>query len=85
MFAAILCSNQLKAEISNIIILSMTVAHFYSSTVVGLFSQVGVLFGGIISKVPGLCVFIAFSFVVSCVNGFLSFVLLAFNRLYFML
>ncbi len=58
----------------------MTVAHFYSSTVVGLFSEIGVLFDDIVSKVPGLCVIIGFTCVVSCANGFLNSVLLAFNR-----
>ncbi len=45
LFVGILCTKKLKAEISNIIILNMTIAHFYSSVVVGIFAQIGVIFG----------------------------------------
>ena len=45
LFTSILFNNQLKAEQSNIIVLSMTVAHFYSCTFVGLFSEISLLFG----------------------------------------
>jgi len=59
----------------------MTIAHFYSSTVINSFAQIGVIFGeDFFKKIPGLCVFIASTCLVACQNGFVNSVLLAFNR-----
>jgi hypothetical protein len=81
LISAILCTKKLKAEISNIIILSMTIAHFYSSVVVGTFAQIGVIFGKeFFNRVTGFCGFIAFTCLLACQIGFFSSGLLAFNR-----
>jgi len=62
----------------------MTVAHFYSSVVIGTFSQIGVIFGEeFFNKVPALCVFLASTCVVACQNGFFNSALLAFNRFFY--
>jgi len=83
LFVGILCTKKLKAEISNIIILSMTIAHFYSSVVVGTFAQIGVIFGKeFFNRVTGFCGFIAFTCLLACQIGFFSSGLLAFNRHY---
>ena len=81
MFGAIVCTKKLKNETLNIIILSMTVAHFYSSFVIGATSQIGVLFGEeFFAGLPGKCLTIGSSCIVTCANGFLNSVLLTFNR-----
>jgi hypothetical protein len=81
LISAILCTKKLKAEISNIIILSMTIAHFYSSVVVGTFAQIGFIFGEeFFNKVTGFCGFIAFTCLLVCQIGFFNSGLLAFNR-----
>jgi hypothetical protein len=59
----------------------MTVAHFYSSVVIGTFSQIGVIFGEeIFSKLTGLCVFIGSTCMIACQNGFFNSAFLAFNK-----
>jgi len=81
LFVGILCTKKLKAEISNIIILNMTIAHFYSSVVVGIFAQIGVIFGEeFFNRVTGLCGFIGITCLLACQIGFFSSCLLAFNR-----
>ena len=61
----------------------MTVAHFYSSVVVGTFAQTGVVFGeSFFNRITGLCTFIGSTCVVACQNGFFTSCLLALNRFY---
>jgi len=63
------------------IILNMSIAHFYNSAVVSPFAQIGILYGEeYYSKIPNLCLIIASSCSIACPNGFFNSVLLAFNR-----
>ena len=81
LISAILCTKKLKADVSNIIILSMTIAHFYSSVVIGTFSQIGIIFEEeFFNKIKGLCAFVASSCLFVCQIGFFDSGLLAFNR-----